>query len=186
MAVSTKRRRRLPFWTYLLGAAALVLTFAEGLTRWPPSDPSAAAATSPSLAATHGELRGAARIIDGDTFDLAGARIRLWGVDAPERRQRCEAGEPGPLATAALAQIIAGRDVSCTPRDTDRYGRTVAACRAGGRDLGADMVSEGWAWDYTHYSGGHYRAEERSARDAGRGVWAMGCAPAWQWRHGGG
>ena len=186
MAFSPKRTRRAPLWTYLLAAAAIVFTLTEGLTRWPSFDPSAAAAVAPHRAATEAELHGGVRIIDGDTFDLAGTRIRLWGVDAPERRQRCEAGAPGPQATAALAQIIGGHEVSCTARDTDRYGRTVAVCRAGGRDLGADMVSQGWAWDYTHYSGGHYSAEEEDARDASRGVWAMGCEPAWEWRHGGG
>jgi len=179
MAFFLRRPRRATLWTALLALGAIAFTLVQGLTRAPSSEASAAAA-GPIVASA------AVRIIDGDTFDLSGERIRLWGVDAPERRQRCQTGEPGPEATAALTRLIGDRAVSCSVRDTDRYGRTVAVCRAGGRDLGAEMVSEGWAWDYTHYSGGRYSAEEQGARAAQRGVWAMGCEPAWDWRHSGG
>lgn len=135
---------------------------------------------------SHDGLRtGGARVLDGDTFDLAGERIRLQGVDAFERDQTC-AGRPcGEASRRALQRLVSGRQVSCRPVDTDRYGRTVATCTAGGRDLGAEMVRSGHALAYERYSRA-YVDEEREARREGSGAWAYGgfIDPA-DYRHGG-
>ncbi|HYX03743.1 MAG TPA: thermonuclease family protein [Reyranella sp.] len=75
--------------------------------------------------------------IDGDTIRIGAERFRLWGIDAPEARQTCADGWPaGQVASQALASLMQGRAVTCEPRDRDRYGRTVALCRADGLDLG--------------------------------------------------
>lgn len=173
-----KRTRRSAGWTdwaFLIGAAIFLTT--AGFSQWPPRTDSSSALPVPAIA-------GSARIVDGDTLDIGGQRIRLWGVDAPEARQQCTvSGNPGRSARSALARAIGGRGVACTVRDHDDYGRVVAQCRVGGADLGAAMVSQGWAWDYRHYNQGRYRAAENSARRADLGVWAMGCEPAWDWRH---
>lgn len=118
---------------------------------------------------------------DGDTILLGpeGRRVpvRLWGIDAPEHAQQClnAAGRPyacGQAASMRLYEMIAAdRDVSCAPRDRDRYGRVVAVCRNSQGDLGARMVASGWALDYRQYSRGAYAAEEGGAVRAGIGVW---------------
>ena len=117
---------------------------------------------------------GAATVIDGDTLDVAGVRIRLWGIDAPESRQVCSvAGTEYPCggrATAHLRALIADRPVACEPRSTDRYGRTVALCRVDGRDLGAAMVRDGWAVAFVRYAM-DYVPQEQEARAARRGLW---------------
>ena len=86
-------------------------------------------------------------MIDGDTIEVNGSRIRLHGIDAPERAQTCLAGgkrwQCGQHATRALADRIAGRPVACEERARDRYGRIVAVCRLNGRDLNAWLVAEG-------------------------------------------
>ncbi len=78
------------------------------------------------------DITGPARVIDGDTLDIAGQRIRLHGIDAPESKQRCRAGrseiECGKEATKVLRSIIARESVTCEERDVDRYGRIVAVC----------------------------------------------------------
>jgi endonuclease YncB( thermonuclease family) len=130
------------------------------------------------------QIVGSARIIDGDSLVVAGVEIRLYGIDAPEYRQYCfRRGRPwacGIEATRTLRAMIANRPVACRAREQDRYGRTVAACSVGGNDLGAAMVAGGHAVAY-----GAYDAEERAARNAGRGIWSstFDRPAAWRARH---
>lgn len=111
-------------------------------------------------------MSGPATAIDGDTLDMAGTRIRLFGIDAPEVRQTCDrkgaSWACGSDAKALLAETIAGRTIECTPRDRDAYGRVVAACRAGASDLGGVMVREGLAIAFTRYSLDYVEAEARA------------------------
>lgn len=90
-------------------------------------------------------------VVDGDTLRCGELRIRLWGIDAPERDTPA-----GPPSTRALAQIIDGGTITCEHKDIDRYGRTVALCRLNGVDIAAEMVRQGHAKDYPRYSGGYY------------------------------
>ena len=137
------------------------------------------------IAGGSGAFTGPARVIDGDTLDVGGVRIRLHGIDAPESKQSCLAGGKrwscGREATRALAGRIGGRSVSCQERDRDRYGRIVAVCSASGTDLNAWMATEGWAFAYRRYSNA-YVAEESGARTARRGVWRGDVIPPWDWR----
>jgi len=102
------------------------------------------------------EISGPAQVIDGDTIEIHGQRIRLFGIDAPEGRQECNRGGEawlcGKDAALALADKIGSDPLECYPKDRDRYGRTVAICRLSGEDLNAWMVREGWALAYRHYS----------------------------------
>ena len=95
---------------------------------------------------------GVASVIDGDTIEIHGQRIRLYGIDAPEASQPCDlngkAWRCGRASANALAEYIGRRTVTCEPRDRDRYGRLVAACIVGGENLSARMVREGWAVAY--------------------------------------
>ena len=133
------------------------------------------------------EITGPAKVIDGDTIAIAGARIRLHGVDAPESAQVCQANgksyQCGTSATLALTGRIGGRSVSCDERDRDRYGRIVAVCHAGGEDLNGWLVSEGLAIAYRHYST-DYVGQEQAAREAARGLWRGEFVEPWQWRKG--
>lgn len=131
------------------------------------------AATSPALAAP---IVGRATVIDGDTLEVAGTRIRLHGVDAPESAQLCKdaAGREyrcGQRAANALAERIGTAPISCEPRDTDQYGRTVAVCRRGAEDLNAWLVAQGHAIAYRRYSA-DYLGQEAAAKAARRGIWA--------------
>ena len=133
------------------------------------------------------DVAGRTRVIDGDTIEVSSARIRLFGIDAPESAQRCLAGSRrwscGEQATRALAARIDGRSVACEERDRDRYGRIVAVCRYGGQDVNAWLVREGWAMAYRRYSTA-YVGEEAAAKAAQRGVWRGEFVPPWDWRRG--
>jgi endonuclease YncB( thermonuclease family) len=86
------------------------------------------------------------RVIDGDTIDRKGTRYRLWGIDAPESPQACKDGWPAKIeAKHELEQLMAREPIRCEDRGHDRYRRTIGLCRAGGQDLGAEMVSAGMA-----------------------------------------
>lgn len=94
------------------------------------------------------------RIVDGDTFYLSSApmRVRVWGLDAPET------GTPGgAAATKALADIALGKRLSCERMNTDRYERLVARCvLRSGEDIAALMIESGTAREYLAFSMGYY------------------------------
>ena len=132
------------------------------------------------------ELKGVASVIDGDTVEIRGTRIRLHGIDAPETRQLCtrpsgQSWRCGQQAALALSDRIGRRSVICVARDTDRYGRTIAVCSQDGVDLNAWMVAEGWAVAYRRYSL-DYASAETDARRAGRNIWSGTFVMPWDWR----
>lgn len=142
-------------------------------------------------------LTGPARVVDGDTLEVQGQKVRLHGIDAPEIRQTCtRAGKVWACGVAArrhLEELIARRPVTCTKTDTDRYGRIVARCfvdlsATPGRphvhlDLGGWMVRNGHAIAYTRYST-DYVPQETAARGARLGLWSGTFVPPAEWRKG--
>lgn len=143
------------------------------------------------------EIIGYATAVDGDTIRLGAARVRLWGIDAPEAHQTCldasrRSWACGEAATAAMRRMLAEGPVTCERKDTDRYGRTVAICRqAVGvvhgravllRDLGDRMVALGLAIDYTRYSKGAYRDQQDAAKAERMGIWAGEFQTPAEWR----
>lgn len=152
---------------------ALALAVALGLLSLPAADP-----TGPVLAGT-------ASVIDGDTIEIHGQRIRLHAIDAPEARQTCtREGAPwrcGQAAALALSERIGRRPVRCEQTDIDRYRRIVARCSVGGVDLGGWLVGRGLAVAYRRY-GRDYVAAEAEARESRRGIWAGRFAMPWDWR----
>ena len=140
---------------------------------------------SPALAAP--EITGQATVIDGDTIEIHGQRIRLDGIDAPETRQLCRdaAGKDyrcGQRAALAIADWIGRRVVACEPTGRS-WGRIVAICRAGGEDLGLWIAGNGWGLPDPRYSQRYQPAVDR-ARAAGVGIWAGVFIEPWRWRKG--
>jgi len=133
-------------------------------------------------------IAGRASVVDGDTIEIQGQRIRLNGIDAPESRQLCldvtgKKYRCGQKAALALADYIAQHQpVSCIEVDRDRYKRVVAVCTAGGTDLADWMVRQGHALDWPRYSDGAYVSAQREARSARRGMWTGTFALPWEWR----
>src|SRR3954462_9631319 len=99
------------------------------------------------------DVIGQATVIDGDTLEIHGVRIRLWGIDAPESSQLCRGEDSlqygcGAQAANDLDAFIARRPVNCVPVSLDPYGRTVATCSVAGRDLAEWLVQNGLALDW--------------------------------------
>jgi endonuclease YncB( thermonuclease family) len=132
-------------------------------------------------------IAGQASVIDGDTIEIHGTRIRLFGIDAPEGGQTCtlqgKAFPCGRRASFALADKIGRQVVECQPKDRDRYGRVVAVCRIGGEDINGWMVAQGWALAYRYYSL-DYVSQEQRAESAKAGMWQGQFQAPWDWRRG--
>ena len=131
-------------------------------------------------------ISGRASVIDGDTIEIRGERVRLFGIDAPESGQSCtiqgKAFPVGQRGAFALADKIASKVVDCRPKDTDRYGRNVDVCLVGGEDINGWMVANGWALAYRYYSRDYVSQEEQASKRK-LGVWQCNdfVAP-WDWR----
>lgn len=168
-----KRRSRLadmlPIATFAL---LVVVMLAYGYKHWRPEP----------LAPVSGRVR----VADGDSLEIAGARIRLQGVDAPELHQTCTdpVGRTWPCGRSAMEELrshIAGREITCRPYGVDRYRRLLAACSLpDGSDINAWLVRQGWAVAYGRSSS--YHSEESEARSARRGVWSGSFTPPSEWR----
>lgn len=111
------------------------------------------------------------RVADGDTLEIAGQRIRLLGLDAPEWNQTCHTADGaewpcGRDAAQKLRELAAGRALNCSAEGHDRYGRLLATCRDGRVDVAEVMVGEGLAVATDAYAGA-----QAAARRARKGIW---------------
>ncbi|WIJ24333.1 thermonuclease family protein [Devosia sp. RR2S18] len=127
-------------------------------------------------------IAGAARVGDGDSFRLGEERIRLLGLDAPELNQACTdaGGRDWPCGRQArnrLAELLDSGPIHCQPEDRDQYGRLLARCSLGDRDIGQLLVAEGLA-----VSAGDYEREQATAKAARRGIWRGGFDLPRNWR----
>lgn len=133
-----------------------------------------------------GDIVGRASVVDGDTIDIHGERIRLDGIDAAESWQICRDASGvkyrcGQVAAKALDGFLsASRPTRCSEMSRDRYRRAVARCwRADGLEVGAWLVRNGYALDWKRYSSGLYAGEQREARRERRGLWSGTFARPW-------
>ena len=119
---------------------------------------------------------GTVRVVDADTIDVGGTRVRLFGIDAPEMGQPCRADgrewDCGAWTRDAVRSRFEGAFARCQKRDIDRYGRVVAQCIVDGQDMGQLIVYSGMAWAFRRYSE-TYDLDEKAAAIAGRGLWAV-------------
>lgn len=158
------------------------------------AEPSTAATSSPmepsaQPASDSNTISGRATIIDGDTIDISGTRVRFNGIDAPESAQLCQNAKGknyrcGQSAAKALdAWLAKSRPVTCSFVEWDRYGRFVGDCyRSDGAPVATWLVSAGHAMDWPRHSGGAYARYQDEARLAKRGIWQGEFQPAWEWR----
>lgn len=118
-------------------------------------------ATRPKAQPRVASIRGRAWVLDGDTIEIRGQRIRLAGIDAPELHHPW-----GRKARSALIGLCRGHEITATFEPDISYDRYVATCTLpDGRDLSAEMVKCGLALDWPRFSQGKYaRFETRDAR----------------------
>lgn len=119
-------------------------------------------------------IYGIARAVDGDSLEIGGIRVRLFGIDAPEFDQLCTRSGAryacGAESADRLSKLVTGRSISCVPAGLDQHRRVLARCSASGADVNLTMVQTGYAVAYRQYSSDYVRAEE-VAKAAKRGIW---------------
>lgn len=143
--------------------------------------------TVPSASASD-VVSGYASGYDGDRIDIAGRRLHLAGVDAPERGQTCADADGrihpcGREAEWALAEKVAGRLVRCTLIPDDPFHRNAATCRLDAEDLAAWLVAQGHAVADRRLPT-PYTAQEDAAKAEKRGIWAGAFTLPWELRDG--
>jgi len=121
------------------------------------------------------------KISDGDTItvlnDKEQTKVRLYGIDTPEKKQ-----DYGQKSKQFLASLIAGQMVELEPKGKDRYKRMLGIIRYKDQDINAQMVLNGYAWAYVKYSR-IYVDQEKTARENKRGLWqSSDPTPPWVWR----
>lgn len=121
---------------------------------------------------------GQASVIDGDTIEIAGERVQLNSVDAPEEWQVCldERGADyrcGKESASALDAFLSGsRPTRCEFAGRDRYGRFVGTClRADGKDVNRWLIESGNAVDRDTDNKGLYASAQQTAKSNGAGIW---------------
>jgi endonuclease YncB( thermonuclease family) len=139
---------------------------------------------------TEHSIIGKAEVHDGDTLKIKNTRIRVYGLDAPELKQKCfkngESVNCGVDSKNELERLIGAREIFCIPLDEDKYQRSDSNCYYRNDNgikinIGQQMVIEGWALAYKTYSP-RYIINEFIARISMKGIWAMQFKKPWDWR----
>ena len=139
-------------------------------------------------------ISGIAKVIDGDTIKIENKKIRLFGIDAPEKKQKCQ--KPwftisfltlnkdypcGEISTLKLKNKINNKLVTCKSTNIDRYKRFIAECFKDKININKWMVRNGYAVAYKKYSK-KYLVFENLAKDNKLGLWIGSFQMPWEWR----
>jgi endonuclease YncB( thermonuclease family) len=146
---------------------------------------SCGSAQPPSSLKPGDQIAGPGNVADGSSLDIKSNRMRIWGIDTPERGAWCYRADrrwkPMDDATSALRRCLHGKTVTCRVHKIERTWfrqRHTSECwTEDGQDLGECMIRAGWATDYSCFSGGYYKDLETEARNKGIGLWQCDNGP---------
>lgn len=113
-------------------------------------------------------------VADGDTFTMKTitnekVKVRLYGIDAPERGQ-----DFGTKSRKLLNDLCYGKIVEVVVEDIDQYDRTLGTVYVDGVNVNEEMVRNGLAWYYSHFVDNHrLDSLEQVARSEKLNIWSM-------------
>ena len=139
-------------------------------------------------------IKGKAIVIDGDTIKINGTKIRLFGIDAPEKKQLCKKVfldinlisfkkkyNCGEISTHKLKKLIKNENINCIINGEDFFKRKIGICFRNKLDINSWMVRTGLAVAYIKYSKKYYQ-DQIQAKDEGLGLWQGDFEMPWDWR----
>ena len=140
------------------------------------------------------KISGFAKVVDGDTIKINSKKIRLYGIDAPEKKQKCKKTYLtisfmsftkdymcGEVSTQKLIKKINKQKLNCNILDVDRYKRLIGECFKRNINLNSWMVSNGYAVAYRKYSK-KYVSDEINAKINKLGIWQGKFEMPWDYR----
>ena len=140
------------------------------------------------------KITGFAKVVDGDTIKINSKKIRLYGIDAPEKKQKCKKiyltisfmsftkdYMCGEVSTEKLIKKINKQKLNCNILDVDRYKRLIGECFKRNINLNSWMVSNGYAVAYRKYSK-KYVSDEINAKNNKLGIWQGKFEMPWDYR----
>ena len=140
------------------------------------------------------KITGFAKVVDGDTIKINSKKIRLYGIDAPEKKQKCKKTYLtisfmsftkdymcGEVSTEKLIKKINKQKLNCNILDVDRYKRLIGECFKRNINLNSWMVSNGYAVAYRKYSK-KYVLDEINAKNNKLGIWQGKFEMPWDYR----
>ena len=140
------------------------------------------------------KISGFAKVVDGDTIKINSKKIRLYGIDAPEKKQKCKKTYLtisfmsftkdymcGEVSTQKLIKKINNQKLNCNIIDVDRYKRLIGECFKRNINLNSWMVSNGYAVAYRKYSK-KYVSDEINAKNKKLGIWKGKFEMPWDYR----
>ena len=140
------------------------------------------------------KISGFAKVVDGDTIKINSKKIRLYGIDAPEKKQKCKKTYLtisfmsftkdymcGEVSTQKLIKKINKQKLNCNILNVDRYKRLIGECFKRNINLNSWMVSNGYAVAYRKYSK-KYVSDEINAKNNKLGIWQGKFEMPWDYR----
>lgn len=131
-------------------------------------------------------IQGPAVVLDGDTIKINHQTVRLFGIDAPEKKQNCKANNQeiacGQLSKEYLEKLVANKIVTCEIKNQDMYKRSIGICSIENNiEVNNQMVKSGNAVAYRQYSKQYINVEEQ-AKQNHQGIWNTQFEMPWIWR----
>ena len=140
-------------------------------------------------------ISGKAKVVDGDTIKINKKKIRLFGIDAPEKEQICKKiyisflifnfqkdYNCGEKSTLALLKKLKDKKVKCILEQAqDKYKRNIGTCYVDGQNINRWLVRNGYALAYRRFSK-KYVPDEQYAKGNKLGIWRGTFVKPEKWR----
>lgn len=139
-----------------------------------------------SSTAYGGDITGPAKVLDGNTLDVGGTVVRLYGIQTPHPKQLCRTHKNkdqqcGRIAVLTLIDMVRGPDVRCEDRGADAQGRLQGVCFVGWMNLNEEMVAGGQALA-DPVTGAEFQRAETFAKARKEGLWRTEFTVPWEWQ----